>query len=293
MRFSRLSGAVLPEVVRVLASPCLQLKRARPARTALLALSGFAALMMLSTPSHAATLLIDGSQLIFTGDANVSATALTWLCNRPGDPSTCAAGSGDFAVTSSSGTFAEYNNTFGRILDISQANQPIGNAPFATLPNFITFLSNNNITIDLNELPTGTKTASATCAGIDDCTPTNALYFNAVTNPESRSAFNLDFNTTSQTTIASFSFFGTVHDNTPGNDPSTANFVGTFSATLAKGLTPADVVAAISTGGLTQGYSENGTLTINFVPEPMTMSLMGAGLLAIGLLGRRKTRLNR
>ncbi len=286
MALFKFSGANLPSVVSASASFVQKTRGRGSTRNAWIALPALAIVMMLPIPSMATTLLQDGSSLVFTGDATVSAISLSWSCNQPGD-SPCAAGTGDFSVGSSTDTFATYNGTFGRIMNITEAGQPIQNTPFATLADFITFLKNTNITLDLTEIPEGTDPTSATCTGSNHCTPTNAAYANA-NNPGGLSAFNLDYNTTSNTTTASFSFLGIVHDNVGGDSPNAASFVGSFAEPII-GLNPEQVLAELADGGtLTKGYGENGTLTISMTPEPMTLSLMGVGLVGVGLIGRRR-----
>jgi hypothetical protein len=181
-------------------------------------------------------------------------------------------------------------------MNIGEAGQPIQDTPFTELTDFITFVANNNITLNLDELPEGTNTPSATCgtdaSPVMHCTPTNPVYVNA-NNPLGLSPFNLDYNPVTNETTASFAFLGTVNDNVAGDNPASGSYVGGFSEPL-QGFTPADVVAALSNPGfITSGYGENGTLTITLTPEPMTLSLMGLGLLGIGLIGRRKQKVTK
>jgi len=272
-------------------------------------------MLLLTSSLSAATLLQNNSVLNFNGDAQVGATFLNWLCTQSGAP-TAGCGSpataGNFAVQNSTLTFADpgagggangLNGNFGYIKDISQSGQPIQNVPFATLANFITFVTAlnaplPNLTLDLTEIPEGTNTPSPNCVGINHCTPTNAAYVNS-NNTAGLSAFNLDYNSSNKSTTATFTFYGIVHDNVAGDSPNTAGFTGTFSepilpANCGSGVTdctPAAVLAQIGSGGtVTSPYGQQGFLTITLVPEPVTLTLVGAGLLGLGVWGRRRQR---
>jgi len=289
MEFLRFSGAGLQRIGRAPALAVLGLRKNNSVRKAWFALPILAALTLLPGPSMAGTLLSSGSSLIFTGDATVGAISLSWLCNAPLGPSTCPAGTGDFGVASSTGTFAPYNGGFGFIANISEAAQPIQNMPFTPLPDFITFVLNTNINLTLTELPEGTDTPSANCVGVNHCTPTNAAYVNA-NNPDGLSAFNLDYDPTTNTTTVGFSFLGIVNDTVPGDNPNMGSYIGSFSEPIV-GENPAQVLAVIADGGtITQGYGEDGTLTITATPEPMSLSLMGVGLLGLGFARRRRAK---
>ena len=271
-----------------------QMRRTIFGRSVILGAIALGATLISIAPLSATTLLTDGSTLIFDGNAQVGATFLNWLCTQPGAPTGgCGASAGNIAVASSTGTFAPLNGDYGYIKDISEAGQPVQNVPFATLTNFITFVTGanvplGNITLDLTELPEGTDTQSATCAGINHCTPTSPAFINA-NNPGGISGFNLDYNSTANSTTASFTFFGIVHDNVPGDSPSTASFIGTFAEPVPNS-TPQSLLAIIANGGtITQAYGETGTLTIEVVPEPQTTALVLGGLLVLlGKVGMRR-----
>jgi hypothetical protein len=228
--------------------------------------------LLLLAPTSAFATLINNSLLNVSGDALVSATSITWQCDQPGDAACPAAGHGDFATTSSTGSFAQYNGTFGLIANINNAAQPL-NAPFS-LPNFMTFDLNNDISIELRFIPLGTDTVSSTCAGLLHCTPQNNLLITP-SNPGGLSAFNLDQQ--GANTAAVFSIVGTVHQLGGG----TGNLNGVFTSQFAN-MTPQQVLAALGQSNST--YSSNLSLVLTTVPEPQTTALVLGGLLV--LLGR-------
>jgi len=229
------------------------------------------------TPTMAA--FIDGSQLNINGAGTVGATFLNFQCVQPGDPACATAppGTGDFAVANSTLSFAQYNGTFGLIKSINNAAQPL-NMSFS-LPNFITFSLNNNITIELTFIPLGTNTPSSDCIGLAHCTPQNNLLITGA-NPQGLSAFNLDqnFNGTS----AVFGVYGIAH----GSDGSAASLAGTFTTPF-NGLNPAQALVAALQGSQ-QTYASQLNLTV--VPEPATSVFLGIGLIGLGILTRRHKR---
>lgn len=124
-------------------------------RRILLGISCAAALTVI--PSYGGP-LINGSLLYISGDASVGAAFLNWQCDQPGDSACPSAGKGDFAVGgASTGTFAQYQSTFGLQLDINNVSEPL-NTFFAPLANFITFDANNNETITLTFIGLGSAT---------------------------------------------------------------------------------------------------------------------------------------
>jgi hypothetical protein len=85
-------------------------------------------------------------------------------------------------------------------------------------------------------------------------------------------------------TGVSLTAFGTANDGTTGS----AGWTGAFTTQLA-GLTLSQVLSIISSGGaIDSTHSASFTVTSATVPEPATLSMMGIGLLGLGLLRRRK-----
>jgi hypothetical protein len=242
-------------------------------------LCGVAALL----PTAARADLTNGSQLHISGDLVAGATTLNWSCNQPGD-SACVvapANQGDFAVTGSTGSFAEYNGTFGLITDLNNALQPL-NTVFS-LPNFLTFDLNNDITIELTFIPLGNDTVSADCAGLTHCTPQSNLLITP-NNPAGLSAFYLDQNATGTGLL--FGIFGVVHE----DGGATASLSGTFSGTF-DGLNPQETLVELLSGrNTTYGGNFTLTLTDTAVPEPKFTILSAAGLLGLALASSRLRR---
>jgi len=232
--------------------------------------------LLLLAPTSAFAALINNSLLNVSGDALVGAVSIAWQCNQPGDVACPVAGHGDFATTSSTGSFAQYNGTFGLIANINNAAQPL-NTPFS-LPNFITFDLNNDISIELRFIPLGTDTVSSTCAGLQHCTPQNNLLITP-SNPGGLSAFNLDQQGVN--TAAVFSIVGTVHQLSSGQ---TGNLNGVFTSQFAN-MTPQQVLAALGQSNST--YSSNLSLVLTTVPEPGTTALILGGLLVLAGASRR------
>jgi len=240
-------------------------------------LVALAAGLMFLVPARSDATLIDGSQLNIAGAGAVGATFLNWSCNAPGGPA-CPAGTGNFGVSNSTGTFLQYNGTFGFIKNLNNTAQPL-NTLFS-LSNFITFALNSNELIDLTFIPLGTDTPSANCAGLAHCTPMVGALVTA-NNPAGLSSFNLDQNGTG--TAATFGILGTIRDSTGSSAPISGTYTAQFN-----GQTPSGVLAlfaAAGQGGLNSTYSAQ--LSFTLVPEPMALSLIGIGLVGLGIFRRK------
>jgi hypothetical protein len=234
--------------------------------------------LMFLIPGRSDGSLITGSQLNITGDGTVGATFLTWSCNAPGGPA-CAADSGNFGVAGSTNTFAEYNGTFGFMKDLNNSSEPL-NTVFS-LPGFITFALNSDEVIDLSFIPLGTDTASTNCLGLTHCTPVLGALVTAA-NPLGLSSFNLDQNATG--TAATFGILGTIHDSSGSSAPISGTYTAQFNNQTPSGVL--GLFAGAGAGGLNSTYSAQ--LSFNIVPEPISFSLMGIGLMGLGLVRLRR-----
>jgi len=229
---------------------------------------------------------VSGNVAIGGSSAQVGATFLNLLCNV-GAGAPCPAGYGDFTtIPTTDGSFAPYQNTLGYIASINEVSDPL-NTPF-TASNFLYLAAAQGGTpaqspftftltfIDLGF--DGQSGCAAPAAPGELCTPIIPSLVTAA-NPLGLSPFNLQDTNTGFT--ANFNVAGNVINNTDG---SVSPFTGTFSATF-NGVSYQTDLATIAAGGtVTNPYSA--TFTATATPEPMTSSLVGIGLLALGLWRR-------
>jgi len=227
-------------------------------------------------PTLATAIPITGN-LAIGGSATVTAVSLDFICALGGCPGTA----GDFTVgapATVTGDFAALGNTRGFIKDISETGgQPL-NTNFS-LAQWISFVANPNLFLDLNFIPLGQATASTTCVGVTFCTPIIGALVGTPNNATGLSAFNLGPGS------ASFEVRG-IGYNTSSATGSTP-YIGRFSADF-PGLSAADIVTLFQNPGITnKAYSA--AFTLAAVPEPGSGMLMLAGalLVASGSIRRR------
>jgi len=230
------------------------------------------------------------------GSVAVSATRIDFY--PPINPAPAATGVGDFSVGGrtniaySGGTVTPTTNPYGQIKDLDLISTP------PPVSNFIQFYVGSTLptppgagalspapTFDfLGFAPGGSAQGAANnCAGVTQigasCSPMVTVGSTSFLSP-------FVLTNRGMYTDVSIGLMLLGRDST-----GTAQWTGGLT-TQVTGFTPDSIQSLINTGGvLDAGTTFSGTFA-SAVPEPATVSLIGAGLAAIGFFGRRKLQKN-
>lgn len=192
------------------------------------------------------------------GGVLVTLTTIDWY-PPPGGGSGCDQTGGTTSVVYSGGTLT--GGVQGTILDLTAGG--------GAVPDFMTFVGNAGLHFDLTFI--GPGVSSTVCAAtLNSNLPACSV--------AAGSPFILAPTTTG--TSVTLSAGGNARD-ASGTGP----WSGAFTTQIA-GLTPAQVQSSILAGGV-QNSTWSGDFLVG-VPEPLTLSLIGSGLIAMGLLRRRR-----
>lgn len=206
---------------------------------------------LVALPSSASTI-----QLGINGDAQVGSNYIDFGQYPNGAPYTPAPGYGTFEVSLvNSGVFSGAGVTTGEFGTIQSLNEGTGGV---TLPSaFMTFdTGGSNLQLWATNIPAG------------DVGP-------------------FVLTDTADGAVASFNVDGYIWDTNTNTKVDT--FTGTFSATF-DGQTVASLFTNLPIDTPFSATFTATTIPVTTTPEPASMLLMGAGLLGVGLVSRRKTR---
>lgn len=217
--------------------------------------------LLLSSFASAASIT---GQFSLDGTALDTATSLSFGFITP--PTT--PGTGDqlgVIVTPHDGSFAGLTNG---------TTAGIANLSTTSLVNWITLP--DGINVDLTSIPINT--------GVGVCTGSDAI--GTICRPFASSPVVLEQGPSGLSALVNFDGMAHFATGTPDDTP----IVGKFSASLGA-VTISSVISTINAGGsILVPYSANFvTSPAPPVPEPASMALIGAGLLALGFFGKRKT----
>jgi hypothetical protein len=200
----------------------------------------------------------------------------------------CTPGTGVVNLSGGTGSYSNVSGALNQVKSLSQGSQPVG--VVVSLPNWLVFtpesvpLGGPQISLTLTEVLAGTFPTGGFGPG-SPCDPFATVVAGQTCTP-SGSAFNLSNQTTTSSeatfTVIGNAVDGVAGDTTPFQYTISANFQVPFQQLLQ---------ALLSNGG-TGNYSSSYTVSFSAfaaaAPEPATLSLIGAGLLGLGFLHRRK-----
>lgn len=192
-------------------------------------------------------------------------------------------GTGDsaiFTIGNNGGYMGDAQGNNVTVHDLNSATPPAGEpaGSSVTLSNFINFAPSEPWSIELTMVDLGGETGSCAALPVQNgqtCTPPGTPF----------NENNYACSGSSCEVSVTFAFNGIANDGS-GN---MSNVAGTFSTTFSG--TNFQTINSDISGGYDVVTSDSGTLVFSAtssVPEPMSSALVGAGLLIIGLVNRKR-----
>lgn len=237
----------------------------------------FFGLLTTASASPFGNLAIDGCS---GGGVNVNSSSITWL-GAPGGLAQAGYGCID-TTNGGAGTNVTFNGgTLGPGVTGEIKDLTLGVTPGT---DFMDFTGASNLIFDLSNFAAGpSNTNCSTLSLFQTCAVVAGSSFVLELVPGGSGTCPVGISGNCQTDVSLIAN-GTARDGV--GVPST--WSGSFTTQIAT-MSPAQIQAAILSGG-TIGSSESGSFTISTVPEPLSFSMIGLGLIALAVVGRRKIR---